>query len=1385
MQQLKCKTKGDVKPKGKPRVYFTCHPADFADCFLRICADLFKTHDCAVYYTEDLSAPVEELPEEFNLVIVPVTRRLLTEANRAMEEDVPWALAHCIPVLPVLVEQGLDALYAQPDKFGSLQYLDAGSTDLTQIAYGDKLKKYLDTVLLSRELTDRIRAAFTARIFLSYRKKDRRFANDLMRMIHRHPQCRDIAIWFDEFLTPGESFSDNIHKILADSKLFALLVTPNLLEEPEGKPNFVMEEEYPAARDSGMGIFPVQMQETDQAALREKFRGIPPCIDPYEQESFSASLGQAVAKLALRSGGDSPVHTFLIGLAYLEGIDMEVDRQRAVAMITEAARAELPEAMEKLIHMYTNGAGVPRDEGQVRLWSKALAQYYYRCYGQGRDSAVLGTLFANYKDPYWAETLRQFLLITDGQMTPTQVGALWEQLTRLGICEYTLLFSAAGEMTAHRALAQGILLGDLLEKSSDGTYPPYGPLFWYVPEFDLYEPLLCRLAELTGHPRFGGMVALCRDVCWIFGQYHTAAQVTGKVTLTELPEKAQLQGVRLALCQLFYAGSTRLQVGQQVYPRCFNLREAQAFMDTGSGVLDRMTEPFADELGLYSHEMYSLLDGEWVGVVAAPYDEEKLDRKLARTPGGKLRGLILSPTEEVTMGYISCNRSHVEVIYIPENARDLWHRSRWRDRMPLKQDVVNLGALFYFRGDANIPPELTSLGVECCSGCQSMKTVTIPEGVVKIGWDCFESCRSLEEIRLPDSLRKIESRAFLECVSVRSIRFGHGLQTLESQAFAGCTALETVALPDSLKTLRTSVFSGCTSLKNVTLGAGLEQIDDCVFAECTALETLTLPDSVTQLGSKVFRNCSAMRRLSGCPVGYTHAYLGLPPETEIAYREGAIHALTVSGDTPVIPEKAYTGGRDFDRLVVAEGVTAIEHAAFFSCVALEQVQLPRSLTRLGCRCFMNCSSLTEVTFSHGLLEIGEGAFMNCENIKTLALPDSVTRIGENAFRSCSALGTVKLPEKLKVIGRKAFGSCPNLTCAVFPDSLERLEEFVFEFCHAIKRIENCPAGYTAQYLGVEPDTRITYREEAAYPMTLEDAPTQVTQEQFAHRRDISQVALPDSVTRIEDRAFACCGGLRRISIPDSVTHIGQQAFRCCTRLEQVTVPDGVEELGEETFASCSALTQVQLGAGLTYLGKSGFRDCVSLAQITLPAGLKDIGNWVFSGCTALRSVVLPESLQGIDSRAFQNCTALQAVEIPERVEFLGSQVFVGCTCLETVTFRGPLEETGPSVFEGCTALKRLAFPEGMQQIARYICRDCTALESVTIPDSVTLINRRAFENCSALETLFIPESVQQIGDSAFAGCTGLKEVTLPKQFEDALSWIFTDVDLSQTEIHWL
>lgn len=391
---LKCTTKGNSSPNGKPRIYFTCHPDDFSKYFDKICDDIFKTHDPAIYYTPDMTAKFDEESKETdlgrsNLFVIPVTYNLLTEKSRTMEHDFPYAIENHIPILPIMMEHHLEMLYYDCNKFSELQYLNSLSTDQTEISYNDKLKKFLNTVLIGDELAKKVRSAFSAHIFLSYRKKDRIYANELMKLIHRIPECRDIAIWFDEFLSPGESFTENIEKILRDSELFTLLVTPNLLDEPGGKPNFVMAKEYPLALSANKEILPAEMEYTNKSELTKKFRNLPTCINPKtETEALKSRLTEAL-NLIDHTNNNSPEHNFLIGLAYLEGIDVEVNKSLGISMITKAAEENLPEAMQKLRDMYGEGIGVNFNGDKALSWAEKLYEYCEKEYGNEHSETLI------------------------------------------------------------------------------------------------------------------------------------------------------------------------------------------------------------------------------------------------------------------------------------------------------------------------------------------------------------------------------------------------------------------------------------------------------------------------------------------------------------------------------------------------------------------------------------------------------------------------------------------------------------------------------------------------------------------------------------------------------------------------------------------------------------------------------------------------------------------------------------------------------------------------------------------------------------------------------------------------------------------------------------
>ncbi|MBR3906307.1 MAG: TIR domain-containing protein [Clostridia bacterium] len=370
IKELRYKTRGDTLPHHKPRVYFTCHPSDFEQYFeetknyiirRRNCVVWYKPHPAAVFADEE---QMEELLSQMQLFVVPVTGALLQENNDDLFQEIAYARRKNIPILPLMEEEGLDDLFNE--RFGALQYYAPHRKDIAAVSFEEKLGKYLDRILATDEDAERIRNIFAARIFLSYRKKDRKKARELMRLIHKNPFCQNIAIWYDEYLLPGFEFDRAIEKELINSDLFVLAVTPNLVE----KNNYVIRVEYPKAKEMGKPVLPVELEKTNGDELRTNFPEIPDCVDVNNEEQMTLMLRESLRSIVMQEDEHDSEYNFLLGLAYLYGIEVEVDHEHAVQLIEEAARMDLPEAVEQMANMYMEGLGVVSDTEQALYWSE-------------------------------------------------------------------------------------------------------------------------------------------------------------------------------------------------------------------------------------------------------------------------------------------------------------------------------------------------------------------------------------------------------------------------------------------------------------------------------------------------------------------------------------------------------------------------------------------------------------------------------------------------------------------------------------------------------------------------------------------------------------------------------------------------------------------------------------------------------------------------------------------------------------------------------------------------------------------------------------------------------------------------------------------------------
>lgn len=345
-------TRNGSSPNGKPRVFVAYHPED-KELVQDVVQDVFSCQNCAIFYRENYQKNVDENEIEFelkqmSLIIIPVTANFLKCDSAAYNVEFKFARENNIPVLPLMYGKGLERTFNAA--CGDLQFLDKFAKDSTAIDYKKKLKDFLNSVLIDDTLLEKIRSSFDAYIFLSYRKKDRMYANEFMKRVHSKKELRDVAIWYDEFLSPGENFNEEIKEALNKSEIFALLVTPNLVNEV----NYVMTHEYPMALENNKKVLPAEVVKTDKKELEKSYKNLPEIIDANNDKLLAENLTKNLKRL-LSNKPETPEHLYYIGLAYLAGIDVEQDTKKAVTLLEESSEHGFPPASEKLANMYSLG----------------------------------------------------------------------------------------------------------------------------------------------------------------------------------------------------------------------------------------------------------------------------------------------------------------------------------------------------------------------------------------------------------------------------------------------------------------------------------------------------------------------------------------------------------------------------------------------------------------------------------------------------------------------------------------------------------------------------------------------------------------------------------------------------------------------------------------------------------------------------------------------------------------------------------------------------------------------------------------------------------------------------------------------------------------------
>ena len=455
-----------------------------------------------------------------------------------------------------------------------------------------------------------------------------------------------------------------------------------------------------------------------------------------------------------------------------------------------------------------------------------------------------------------------------------------------------------------------------------------------------------------------------------------------------------------------------------------------------------------------------------------------------------------------------------------------------------------------------IPDSVTTIGGEAFWHCAALTSITIPDSVTTIGDMAFSFCATLKSVAVGNSVTEIVNTMFRYCTALESISvdannnyyssvdgvlFNKDLTTLicypagkedasytipdsvteiYSSAFWICTALESVTIGNSVTYIGGYAFDDCTALKSITIPNSVTEIGYSAFSGCTAIESIEIPDSVTSIGAYAFDGCTALKSVTmgncvtsvadmafyGCTSLVGVYITNLKAWCEIDFGDDYSNPLYYAG-------KLYLNNILITNLVIPDGVTSIDDAAFVGCDALESVTIGSSVTSIGCYAFGNCISLESVE-----------------------IPDSVISIDYAAFRGSTAFTNISVSAN-----NNQYSSVDGV---LFNKDKTTL------ICY--------PNGKEGTY---------------AIPNTV----TSIGYEAFYNSISLEGITIPTSVTSIDYGAFRDCAALKSVTIPNSINNIEPRTFYGCTALESITIPTSVTSISNIVFSGCTALADVYYG----------------------------------------------------------------------------------------------------------------------------------------------------------------------------------------------------------------
>lgn len=519
-----------------------------------------------------------------------------------------------------------------------------------------------------------------------------------------------------------------------------------------------------------------------------------------------------------------------------------------------------------------------------------------------------------------------------------------------------------------------------------------------------------------------------------------------------------------------------------------------------------------------------------------------------------------------------------------------------------------------------IPAGVATIRINTLEDCSSLVSITVDRGneyYYSDGRSLFDNSHTLVQYALN---------------SGTSYTVPEGCEAIGDRAFENAANLRSVDFPDSVLTIGYSAFENCRSLSRVTFGQGLTTIRSGAFASCS-LTRVDLPAGIVCIGQNAFLDCPVKAyTVAEGGDGPIYAAGGVLFSREYQLDSTSCSALIAypSADTRTgyaIPEGircvgygAFWDAENLERVVFPADLTCIESGAFTG-TGLTEVTIPDTVTELGGYIFQ-VSKLVRATLGAGVAELPGGLFSGCSYLEEVTIPKEVTRVGvgESIFQSCSSLQAVHVEEgnpSYKDMDGALYSKdgthlilCPAAVTAVhIPASVTEIDPGAFRNCSGMSAIT------------VAEDNEVFYAQADVLFQREEDG--SVTLHTYPAGKTDSSYTVPAGVTRIGEQAFGKNPHLTRLNTSD-VTEIGNAAVEYTRALKQIDLPQ-IETLGQTSLVGFQG-TAIEFPATLKTVGQQAMDFNYELEYVTFTGDVPTFEAGFMGNGDALRYVYVPAGM---------------------------------------------------------------------------------------------------------------------------------------------------------------